>query len=73
MSIAAMIEMARKENIVARKRWDVGGGATSYRKNITTRIKPYIGSGMTQTEVARALDCAVPSVTYALKKMGAKL
>jgi len=76
MSIAAMADMARRENAAARRTWDVPSGdapARTYHKNITDSVAPYIGSGYTLAYVARALGCSVPSVHYALNKLGAKL
>ena len=73
MTISAMVKMAARENKAARRTWDVGGGAHVGRKNIAERVKPYIGSGMTQTAVAKELGCSTVSVHTALKRLGETL
>lgn len=42
-------------------------------KNVRERIKPYIGSGLRQAEVARRLNVSRVAVHRALKRMGASL
>lgn len=42
-------------------------------KNIRAKVVPYIGSGLSQRQVARLLDCSACAVNVALKKLGAKL
>lgn len=73
MTISAMVRMAARENKAARRTWDAGGSVYVGRKNIAERVKPYIGSGMTQSAVARELGCSTVSVHTALKRLGAKL
>ncbi len=76
MSIAAMVDLARRENEAARKTWGAPAHSTTartYHKNIAERVVPYIGSGYTLGFVARALGCSVPSVRNALRKLGDEL
>lgn len=42
-------------------------------KNVRERLKPYIGSGLRQAEVARRLGVSRVAVHRALKRMGASL
>jgi len=76
MSLAAMADMARRENEAARRTWDVAANETfagTYHKNITERVVPYIGSGYSLAFVGRALGCSAQAVNAALNKLGAKL
>ena len=78
-----MEEFARRENAAAKKAWKVGehygdwakGGDSAYasKQPIRERIVPFIGSGMTQNDVAQILGCTRGAIVRALKQLGTKL
>lgn len=71
------MQMAAIENEAARRSWGmVVEGSPVNNKSaapVYVRIKPLIGTGITNAEAARRLGCSPPSITYALNKLGAKL
>lgn len=79
-----MAKVAKAEMRACNRAWNLGdvqghrvGDATALRNHgkqtIAERIKPYIGTGMKQHEVAEILGCTRGPIVKALKKLGAKL
>jgi hypothetical protein len=64
-------KVAEAENARARQNWDAPiDGKLCAKKNIKDLIQPYLGSGLSQTEVARRLGCSGPAVSGVLKRTG---
>lgn len=68
-----MGRIAPDEVLAARVRWDEIDARAFSKKNVLTRVQPFIGSGLNLRQVADKLGCSPPAVSKALKKLGAKL
>lgn len=77
--LARMKAMARAECRAMRQSWGKGEAPLEPEKQkgppglIRERIVPYIGSGLTQAEVAQRLGCTRGPIVRALKELGASL
>ena len=73
-----MLKMAAEESRAARRAWSVGDSFADDNPDVKPapvieRIKPFIGSGMTQQELADYLGVTRGPIVKALKTLGAKL
>lgn len=80
--MTSMKLLAKQENAAAKRAWSIGeaGGAwadgsvgSAAKRTVKERIVPFIGSGLTQDEVAAELGCTRGPIVRALKELGAKL
>lgn len=68
--IEQMHRLAAAENAAARATWDTQEFSTPSRRDL---VKPFIGSGLTQAEVARRTGITQGGVSHILKQTGWKL
>jgi predicted XRE-type DNA-binding protein len=78
-----MKRSAEREMRACRRAWNLGDVEGDWigevvpskgrKRTIAERIKPYIGTGMKQREVAEILGCTRGPIVKALKKLGARL
>lgn len=73
VALSEMHRMAEAENKRARQHWGDEFHVNTKGKNILDRVKPFIGSGKSLTQVDGELDCSLAAVHQSLKKLGAKL
>lgn len=69
----AMASFAKAENHMIRESLNDGDKRRQAHSDVAGRLRPLIGTGITQAEAAKMLNCSASSVCQALKKMGVKL
>ena len=79
MSVEDFREMARRESEASRKAWAMGddfepiarpSGKTIIAGSVADRLIPYVGSGLSQSEVASILGCTRGPIVKACKRLG---
>lgn len=67
-------ELAAAENRATRIAWGERPEPRRFsQKNVAEKVRPYLGSGLSRSEVARRIGCSRPAVSDALKKIGGEL
>lgn len=67
-------QLAAAENRATRIAWGEKPDPRRFsQKNVAEKVRPYLGSGLSRSEVARRIGCSRPAVSDALKKIGGAL
>jgi len=67
-------QVAAAENRATRIAWGEKPEPRRFsQKNVAEKVRPYLGSGLSRSEVARRIGCTRPAVSDALKKIGGQL
>ncbi len=67
-------ELAASENKAVRRAWgEQPDGRRFAKKNVAEHVRPFLGSGLSASEVARRIGCTRPAVTDAIKRIGGSL
>ncbi len=74
ISLRTPQQVAAAENRAARIAWgELPDGRRFSQKNVAAKVRAYLGSGLSRSEVARRIGCTRPAVSDALKKIGGQL